>query len=419
MEKYSNNMPNTITIIGPFTQLLSMHNLPLKGALNDAQLEIIEQGGVVFSEGKIVETGDFKQLKNKYPEAIVEVIQEEMVLLPGLIDAHTHICFGGTRAADFAARNGGVSYLEIAKAGGGIWSTVTQTRLASEAELSHVTQQRLTKLLKNGITTVEVKSGYGLSVEQELKVLRAIQNASENHTSDVVPTCLAAHMVPKDFSGTEDEYLDVLLNDLLPKIKAENLCQRMDIFIEESAFGTKSSTRYLEAVKALGFDITVHGDQFTTGGSQVAIAVGARSVDHLEVSTDTEIEALSKSDVVPVALPGASIGLGCTFTPARKLLDAGCSLAIASDWNPGSAPQGNLIAQASILCTFQKLSAAETLTGITVRAANALGLNDRGVLSKGMLADMVAFPTNDFREILYQQGELKPTMVWKNGRLIA
>jgi len=176
------------------------------------------------------------------------------------------------------------------------------------------------------------------------------------------------------------------------------------------------SRNYLLALQKEGFDITVHGDQFSTGGSQVAIDVNARSVDHLEASGEVEIEALSKSEVIPVALPGASIGIGCAFTPARKLLDAGCSLAIASDWNPGSAPQGNLLTQASILSCFEKLSASEVFSGITFRAAQALNLIDRGRLTKGQLADIVAFPTTDFRDILYHQGELKASHVWKKGK---
>ncbi len=408
-------MPNSKTIIGPFSQLLSMRNLPKKGAMKDELLEIIPNGGIVVADGLIQEIGDFKALCIQHATATIERIESDMVALPGLIDAHTHISFGGTRAADFAARNGGVSYLEIAKAGGGIWSTVTQTRAASQEKLAELTQQRLDKLLQNGITTVEAKSGYGLNVEQELKILRAINQAKNLHAVDVVPTCLAAHMVPKDFDGSEEEYLGILLNELVPQIKEEGLCNRFDVFIEDSAFGIESSKTYLNALKSQGFEITVHGDQFTTGGSKVAVEVGALSVDHLEVSGDEEIALLAKSDVVPVALPGASIGLGCSFTPARKLLDAGCSLAIASDWNPGSAPQGNLVAQASILCTFQKLSAVEVLAGITVRAAHALGLKDRGVLKQGMLADMVAFPGTDYREILYQQGELKASAVWKKG----
>ncbi|MCL4163933.1 UNVERIFIED_CONTAM: hypothetical protein GTU68_018384, partial [Idotea baltica] len=302
---------------------------------------------------------------------------------------------------DYAARNNGKTYLEIAKEGGGIWSTVRHTRAATQDSLVALMNGRMDRLLANGITTVEIKSGYGLGVEEELTLLRAIQAASQQHEMDVIPTCLAAHIVPKDIEGGEEAYLKLILEKLVPIVKSENLCNRFDVFIEESAFSVSGATGYLQSLKNQGFSLTVHGDQFTPGGSQVAIDCGALSVDHLEASGEKEIAALAKSEVIPVALPGASIGLGCDFTPARKLLDAGSSLAIASDWNPGSAPQGNLLIQAAILGTFEKLSAAEILAGMTFRAARALGLQDRGKLTEGQLADFIAFPGNDYREILY------------------
>lgn len=406
------------TLIGPFRQLLPLDKLPERGAIRDDQMVIIAEGGVLVADGKVLATGTFAQLRMDHPDAIVDEITEDLVALPGLVDAHTHICYGGSRAMDFAARNAGVSYLEIAKAGGGIWSTVQHTRAASLDELTALTLERLDYLLQQGITTVEVKSGYGLSVVEELKQLRAIQDAGQKHLADVVPTCLAAHMLPRDFEGTADEYLHTILRELVPVIKAESLAQRFDIFIEQSAFTTDQALNYLQALKEEGFTLTVHGDQFTTGGSEVAVAVGALSVDHLEVSGTAEIERLAKSTTIPVVLPGATIGLGCPWAPARKLLDAGCALAIASDWNPGSAPQGNLLVQAAILAAFEKLSTAEVFAGITQRAARALGLNDRGVLAPNFLADIVAFPTKDYREVLYQQGRLAAKRVWKKGLMV-
>ena len=402
-------------LIGPFTQILPLSNLPKKGALKDEQLDIISNGGILVKDGKIIAVNTYSILETKYPNCEKEVIHENQVAIPGFIDAHTHICFAGTRSFDYAARNNGKTYLEIAKEGGGIWSTVSQTRKASQAELEALMLPRMNKQMQNGITTTEVKSGYGLDKEHELKMLRAIQAADKNHALDLISTCLAAHICPKDIDLDEKAYLDLILQEIEPEIKKENLTKRFDIFIEDSAFTPQLSKAYLQELKSRGYQITVHGDQFTAGGSQIAIDVDALSVDHLEASTQSEVEALGKSDVVAVALPGATIGLGCPFTPARALLDAGASLAIASDWNPGSAPQGNLLSQAAILGTFQKLSAAEIFSGITYRAAAALGLEDRGTLTEGKLADIVAFPTNDFREILYHQGELKPCKVWKKG----
>lgn len=402
-------------LIGPFKQLITMNGLPIKGSLKDEQLEIIPDAGVLTLSGKIVRIGSFDELKSQ-TESLAEIdfLDKPMVGFPGFIDAHTHICFEGNRSKDYAARNNGKTYLEIAKAGGGIWDTVTQTRKASQEELEFLMEDRITKLFQLGITTVEIKSGYGLSKVDELKMLRAILNVGKRSHMDVISTCLAAHIVPKEM-GSEEEYLNSILDELVPKIIEEDLTNRFDIFIEESAFSTSSAKKYLQQLKTLGFKLTVHGDQFTTGGSEVAVECGALSVDHLEASGEKEIEMLAKSETIPVVLPGASFGLGCELAPARKLLNAGCSLAIASDWNPGSAPQGNLLTQASLFGAMEKLSAAEVFAGITVRAAKALDLHDRGKLEKGFNADLIAFPTSDFRDVLYYQGEMKPTKVWKAG----
>ena len=399
-------------LIGPFTQLLPMTGLPLKGALKDEQLPIIQNGGILISEGKILKVGVFDELKSE--DVDVHHIEGQHVCLPGFVDSHTHICFGGTRARDYAYRNAGKTYLEIAKAGGGIWDTVTQTRKASQQELVEGIVSRSQKHLKNGVTTIEVKSGYGLSVDEELKMLRAIKQANETSKASLIPTCLAAHMKPKDWNQDRN-YLDVIINELFPIIKAENLANRVDAFVEESAFSPEEIKPYFHKAKEMGFDITVHADQFTTGGSQVAVDFDAVSADHLEASTIKEIQLLAKSNTIATALPGASIGLGCAYTPARKILDAGGALSIASDHNPGSAPMGDLLTQASILGTFEKLSNTEVLAGITSRAAAALRLFDRGKLETGAQADFVVFPTDNYQEITYHQGQLKPSEVWKKG----
>lgn len=390
-----------------------MSGLPLKGALKDEQMTIIEDGGLLILDGIIIEIGLFKDLKSKADK--IESIEGDAVCLPGFIDAHTHICFGGTRANDYAMRNAGKSYLEIAKSGGGIWDTVTKTRAQNESGLIDGIAKRAAHHLALGVTTLEVKSGYGLTIDEELKMLKAIKEANQTCPQDLIATCLAAHMLPKDWSGSAEEYLKEISENLFPIIKSEGLTNRVDAFIEESAFSADQIQPYFEKAKKVGFDITVHADQFSTGGSQVAVEFGAISADHLEASTEKEVELLAKSETIAMALPGASIGLGCAFTPARKLLDAGASLAIASDHNPGSAPMGNLLTEASILGTFQKLSNAEVLAGITHRAAAALALNDRGMFDKGKNADFVVFPTDNYQEITYHQGELKPSGVWKNG----
>lgn len=405
-------------LIGPFTELLTMANLPERGALKDEQLEIIENGGIVVVGDTIVAVGKWNQLAEDFPTAKRETIDMDMVALPGFVDAHTHICSAGNRAKDYAMRLAGKTYLEIAEAGGGIWHTVTATRNASSEELEQLTEEKALEQLQQGITTCEVKSGYGLSVESELKMLNVIKKVDEKLPIDLVATCLSAHMKPRDFEGDNKAYLQMLIDDLLPRIKEEKLSKRVDIFVEKSAFGVEESRCFLEKAKEMGFEITVHADQFTTGGSQLAVDLEAVSADHLEASGEKEVKLLAQSNVVAVALPGASLGLGDKFTPARKLLDAGGMVAIASDWNPGSAPMGKLLTQASILGVFEHLSMAETLASITTRGAKALGINDRGILAKGNLADMVAFPCKQFAEILYRQGALEPVSVWKRGKKV-
>ncbi len=407
-----------MTLTGPFKQILTMDNLPLKGHLSDDQLQIIPDAGILHEHGKILEIEKFEKLKQRNPDAIVEHLDDDSVALPGMIDVHTHICWAGSRTTDYTLRLSGKSYLEIAESGGGIWNTVEKTRNASLIELAELTAQRAQKLLKLGFTTIEVKSGYGLSVEQELKILEAIKLADRNSTADLISTCLAAHILPEDFDGDEEDYLQQLIEKLLPEIKKKNLSRRIDIFVEKGAFSILSAKNYLLKAKEHGFEIIIHGDQFTTGVAALANEVLALSIDHLEAADDEEIALLAAGNVIPVVLPGASIGLGEPFAPAHKLLDAGTSLVIASDWNPGSAPMGNLMTEAAILGAYEKLTMSEVLAALTCRAAGALGKTDRGVLKQGNIADIIAFKTKDYREILYRQGELRPEKVWKKGQII-
>ena len=404
------------TVIGPFSQLLPLSGLSIKGALRDDQLHILKNGGILVAEGKILKVGHFEDIKREADH--IQEIKAESVCLPSFVDAHTHICFGGSRANDYALRNSGKTYLEIAKSGGGIWDTDTKKREASEKTLVDRVKMRSQHHLQHGVATLEIKSGYGLSVDEELKMLRAINSASKVIVQDIVSTCLAAHMKPKDWKETASSYLKHISEDLLPMLKSEGLTQRVDAFIEESAFSAEEIAPYFKKAKSMGFDITVHADQFTKSGSQVAVEIGALSADHLEVSGEKEIDLLAKSDTIAIALPGASLGLGCGFAPARRILDQGGALAIASDHNPGSAPMGNLLTQACILGAFEKLSNAEVLSGITFRAAKALNLDDRGSLEPGKIADFLVFPTNNYQEITYHQGQLKPSEVWKNGKRV-
>lgn len=415
------SMKNTpFILLGPIRQVLTMSNLPDRGAIADESLMPIVNGGILMRGAYIYRVGPFSELLAEATalQATFVELSNDFVAMPGLVDAHTHICFSGSRAGDYALRNAGKTYLEIAQAGGGIWDTVTQTRQTSFSELVNLTTHRANRHLRDGVTTIEVKSGYGLSVAEELRLLRAIQQANKHTEADLISTCLAAHMLPKDYQGTAEQYLQQLTEELLPTLQTEQLTYRVDAFIEQGAFSAKQIAPYFAAARRMGFSITVHADQFHPGGSAVAVAFNALSADHLEASAEHEIQLLAQSRVIPVALPGASLGLGCGFAPARRLLDAGTSLAIASDWNPGSAPMGDLLAQAAILGASEKLTTAEVLSGITFRAAHALDCTDRGKLQPGMLADFILFPGNDYREILYQQGRLKPQYVWKRGIMV-
>ena len=403
---------------GPFKQVVTLNHLPLKGKLNDQELEIICNGGILTENGMIVEVADFEALKQKFPDSQIQLIDNEQIAIPAFTDAHTHICFGGNRANDFALRNSGKTYLEIAESGGGIWSSVQHTRAASEDELIDGILKRVHILLLQGITTIEIKSGYGLNANEELKMLRAIKKAQTKTEATLIPTCLSAHLKPKDFEGTSQDYLQYIIEGILPKVKEEDLAKRVDIFIEKSAFQPEESKNFLLKAKEMGFQITVHADQFTAGSSRIAVEVGAKSADHLEATIDDDISFLAHSDTVAIALPGASLGLGEPFSPARKILDKGGILAIATDWNPGSAPMGHLVTQASILATYQKLSTAEILAAITFRAAFALDLEDRGVLATGKKADFITYETDHFQNILYNQGRLAPSQVYINGKSI-
>lgn len=405
-------------IVGPFTELITMDKLPLRASLSDNELEIIKQGGIAFHNAKIIEIAKFEILKQKYPLAETELLTDEFVCLPGMIDAHTHICWAGNRANDYALRLAGKSYIEIAASGGGIWDTVCKTREATLNELISLTTQRANNLLQQGVTTIEVKSGYGLSFDNEIKILEAIKMANTHTPADLISTCLAAHIVPKEFDGNEEAYLSLIIEKLLPEIKTRNLTNRVDIFVEKGAFSISAAQKYLTKARKLGFDIVLHGNQFSSGGVMLANKVRALSIDHLETTNEAEISLLAKGDVIPIVLPAASLGLGEPFAPARRLLNAGTSLVIASDWNPGSAPMGNLLTSAALLGAAEKLSMTEVWAALTFRAANALNLTDRGILKTGMLADFIAFNTSDFKNILYRQGQLKPAKIWKSGNLI-
>lgn len=404
-----------MALIGPFKQLLTLDKLPSTGPIPDDALEIIPEGAIRFDGGKITEIGRMKEIQ-KSGETVIPA-PKNCVALPGWIDAHTHICFAGSRAADYALRLAGASYQEIAARGGGILDTVARTRAASREELEKLMLPRIARLISQGITTCEVKSGYGLTLDDELKMLEAIETLNKIIEIDLIPTCLAAHVCPPEFKDNSS-YIDFLIKKLLPILNKRRITKRLDIFVDKNAFSVDEARTYLAHGKKMGFTLCIHADQFSRGGSRLAAEMGAATAEHLEQTTKDDAIAMKKAGVIPVVLPGASLGLGMDMPPARMLLDQGLPLVIASDWNPGSAPMGNLIAEASILAASDHLTTAEVFAALTTRAASALQLNDRGCLRAGFRADFTVYNTSDYREILYNQGSLKPFQVYAQGRCI-
>ena len=402
------------TLFGPFSQILTMSNLPSMGSISDDDLIVIYDGGVMIENEIIIGVGKFHEIK-KHCNNIHE-IDSPCVLLPGFIDCHTHICYAGSRSIEYSKKNAGISYQKILSEGGGIYDTMDKTRLASDEELIKNTISRLDRHFFEGVLTCEIKSGYGIDLDQEIRLLKIINEINLNHPSDVIATCLAAHVPPNDSNTSREEYLKLIVKELFPILRKENLTNRIDIFIEEKAFSVSESFDYLSQLKNK-FDITVHANQFSSGGVKVGVDCGAKSVDHLEVIDDNEIRYLSNSNTSAVVLPGCSLGLGIPFAPARKLLDNNCKLSIATDWNPGSAPMGDLLQQSSLLGSIEKLSSAEVFSAITYRSADALGLNDRGKIEKEKLADFIGFKTDNYRDILYNQGKLKPSFICKRGEI--
>ena len=393
--------------LGPIDEILPLCDLPNTGHIEDQKIKILKNGYIHVKNGKI------ESFKKKSIPTIPP--PKKCVALPAFIDAHTHICYAGSRARDFADRLNRIEYQEILARGGGIHDTVAHTQLASQDELTKNILKHCKALLSWGVLTCEVKSGYGLSVEHELKMLRSIKEANHQTPVELIPTCLAAHVPPKN--TLPEVYLKDIIKDLFPLLIKEKLSQRIDIFIEENAFPVELARTYLKKAKEIGFILTIHADQFSRGGVALACEVGAISAEHLEASNDKDLIKMKKSNVTPVVLPGASIGLGMPYAPAGKILDHNLPLVLASDWNPGSAPMGDLLTQTSLIAASEKLSTAEAFTAITSRPAKLLNLN-KGILKPGYDADFLLFPCNDYREILYSQGRLKPIAVYSKGSLV-
>jgi imidazolonepropionase len=376
---------------------------PLRGdAL--AEVEVLEDAFVLCEHGRVAGVGRMRELP-RVSGPIEELDGRGLCAIPGLVDCHTHACFAGDRVEEFALRAAGATYEELQAAGGGIVSTVRATRAVSEAELRKTVGRHRTWMLRSGTTTFEAKSGYGLDRETELASLRAI--AAEGG----VPTWLGAHAVPPEFDDA-DAYLAFALAEVLPE--AARLAEAADVFVEQGAFDSGQARRYLEACRAAGLALRLHGDQFTEQGAVgLAIELGARSIDHLEATGADGVRTLARSDVSAVLLPASALFLDRPMPPARALVDAGAAVALATDFNPGSAFCESLPLVCSLACIQLRLSPAEALAACTVNAAHVLERADRiGRLAPGYDADLVLLDAPDWRHLAYHLGgDLVATVV--------
>ena len=369
---------------------------PLRGpALRE--IEPLEDAYVLCSGETIEAVGRMRELPSLEGE-VVELDGRGLCAIPGLVDCHTHAAFGGDRVEEFSLRAGGASYEELHARGGGILSTVRATRAAGEGGLRAAVERHRGWMRGHGTTTFESKSGYGLDRETELASLRAIRDAGG------VPTWLGAHAVPPEFEGDADGYLDFALGEVLPE--AAELAEAADVFLERGAFDMAQARRFLEACRDTGLALRLHGDQFTEQGAiPLAIELGARSVDHLEATGDGGVRALASSDVVGVLLPASALFLGRPMPPGRALVDAGAAVALATDFNPGSAFCESLPICCSLAATQLKLSPSEALAACTVNAAHVLGRADRlGRIAPGYRADLVLLDAPDWRYLAYHLG---------------
>jgi len=393
-----------------------------------SELGIVSRGAVASRDGRIVWVGRTDDLREEVRLARGGQTFEAdgRVVMPGLVECHAHLAFAGDRSDEFQLRVAGASYQEVAAAGGGIMSTVHATRAASDEVLRALSRKRLDYFLRFGVTTVEAKSGYGLSQEQELRILEVYRDVAAGHPADVVPTLLAAHTVPVEYLDRPDDYVKMVAKKMIPAAAKHHLAKFCDAFCEQGAFTVDQCRRVLEAGTEHGLLPKLHADQLTyMGGTEMAAELGAVSVDHLDHVSDAGIAALAAAEGtkrVPVAvlLPGATFFLGEQgYAPARRLLEAGARVALSTDLNPGSSPTANLWLMASMGCSQLRMSAEEVIRAITIEAAAALALDDEvGSLEVGKKADFLILEETRYAEVPYRYGMNPVWRVYKEGRLV-
>lgn len=377
---------------------------------------LIEDAAILVDGGRIAWVGP----RTEAPSGHDTTDCEGRLATPGLIDCHTHIVYGGSRAHEFEQRLTGVSYAEIAKAGGGIASTVRMTRAESEADLAASALRRLDALLAEGVTTIEVKSGYGLDRDTEIKMLKVARELSQWRPVDVVTTYLGAHALPPEFKDNRAGYLDLVCNEVLPAVAQANLADAVDAFCEGIAFSVDETRRVFEVAKALGLPVKLHAEQLSNlGGSAMAASFGALSVDHIEYLDQAGVDAIAASGTVAVLLPGAFYYLReKQAPPVAPLRKAGVPMAVATDLNPGTSPVHSILTAMNMACVLFGLTPEEALRGVTDNAAKALGLYDRGLLTPGMRADIALWNTQRPGDLAYPLGFNPLAAVIHNGDVV-
>jgi imidazolonepropionase len=394
-----------------------------------SDLGIIRDGGILIRDGRIESVGPSDEIERNLTGLTSQVSGAAKdldvvdlsgrVALPGFVDAHTHLVFGGNRLDDFERRARGETYEQIAKAGGGIWSSVQKTRTASEEELFQLAKKRVDWFLKCGTTTLEAKSGYGLTLDDELKILRVMRRLNDETRLEVVPTFLGAHAVPRE--TVADEYVDLVINEMLPRVAQEKLAEFCDVFCERGYFEIEQSRKILTAAKKLGLKSRGHVDQLSnSGGAKLMAELGATTADHLEKTDEQGIAALKSANVQPVLLPGSVYALGSKeYPPAREMISADLAVVLATDFNPGSSPTPSMPMVLSLACTQMKMSPAEAITAATINAAYSLNRGDKiGSLESSKLANVAVFDCEDYRELAYWFGILQTHSVYVRGERV-
>ncbi len=385
------------------------------------ELGIINSGALLARDGVIVAVGAASEVAPQADADVIRIDACNSVVMPGFVDAHTHPVFAGTREDEYEMRAAGLTYQQIASQGGGIRSTVRKTRAASEDELFEMALPRVRSLLEHGTTTVEAKSGYGLSVDGELKILRVIRRLNAETPLELIPTFLGAHEIPDEYRGAREDYIRLVIDEMLPRVAAEGLAGYCDVFCESHVFTVDESRRVLARAKELGLGVRLHAEQLSlSGGSNLAAELGAATADHLEWIDAEGIVTMKRAGVIAVLLPGAVFNLGLTrYAPARAMIEADLAVALATDFNPGSSPTPSMQMILSIACAQMRMTPAEAITAATINAAYSLACGERlGSLEAGKQADVVVFDCEDYRQIPYFFGINHALVVIKSGGVV-